>query len=57
MYTRVPAEKKPNTSLGGSSTNSNKKPITRQRPVKKPNVRSTDYRILMQWILTNLSYY
>ena len=53
MYTRVPAEKKPNPSFGGSSTNSNKKPLNRQRPAKKPNVRSTDYRILMQWILTN----
>lgn len=53
MYTRVPAEKKPNTSFGGSSANLNKKPLNRQRPAKKPNVRSTDYRILMQWILTN----
>ena len=53
MYTRVPAEKKPNPSFGGSSANSNKKPLNRQRPAKKPNVRTTDYRILMQWILTN----
>lgn len=44
MYTRVPAEKKPNPSFGGSSANSNKKPLNRQRPAKKPNVRQiTEY--------------
>ncbi len=53
MHTRVPPEKKPNPSFGGSNTSSNKKPLTPQRPVKKPNVRATDYRILMQLVLAN----
>ena len=53
MYTRVPAEKKPDPYLGGSNKNKNEKPPGRQSPVKKPNVRSADYRVLMQFILSN----
>lgn len=53
MYTRVPAEKKNNPSLGGRNTDLLKKPNTTPQPVKKLNVRSTDYRILMQLVLSN----
>lgn len=49
MYTRVPAEKKPDPSFGTRNKNS----ITSQRTVKKPKVRSTDYRILLQLVLSN----
>lgn len=53
MYTRVPAEKKTNPSLGGRNTDLLKKSNTTPQPVKKLNVRSTDYRILMQLVLSN----
>ncbi len=49
MYTRVPAEKKPDPSIGTRNKNS----ITSQGTVKKPKVRSTDYRILLQLVLSN----
>ena len=53
MYTRVPAEKKPDPYLGGGNKNKNREPPERHTPVKKPNVRSADYRVLMQFILSN----
>ncbi|MDF2984757.1 MAG: hypothetical protein K0R50_267 [Eubacterium sp.] len=53
MYTSVPAEKKPNLSFSAKNAKSDKKPLTSQSTVKKPNVRSADYRILMQIVLAN----
>ena len=53
MYTRVAPERKPDPYIGGKSPNSQKKTSTSDKQPKRLNVRSFDYRMIMQLILAN----
>ncbi len=53
MYTRVAPERKPDPYIGGKSPNSQKKTSTPDKQPKRLNVRSFDYRRIMQLILAN----
>ena len=53
MYTRVAPEKKPDPYIGARSPSLQKKTSTPEKQTKRLNVRSFDYRAIMQLILSN----
>lgn len=53
MYARVAPERKPDPYVGGKSPNLQKKTSTTEKQTKRLNVRSFDYRVIMQLILAN----